>query len=76
MEDITAAIREVQEELSLPRAVRAKLEEIIQILEGPGDSRLKASKVLAELDVLADNSALPSYVRTQLWNISSMLETV
>jgi uncharacterized protein (UPF0147 family) len=74
MDDIVEAIKEVQEETSLPKAVRVKLDEIIAILEGPGDRRLKASKVLSELEDLTDNAHLPSFIRTQLWNIASMLE--
>ena len=76
MDDIIEAIREVQEEMTLPKAVRQKLDDIIALLEGPGDSRLKASKVLCEIEDLSDNAHLPSFVRTQLWNIASMLETV
>lgn len=76
MEDIVAALREVQEELSLPRAAKVKLDEVIAILEGPGDDRLKASKALSEIEDLTDNSNLPSFVRTQLWNIASQLELV
>ena len=76
MEDIVEAIKEVQEEMSLPKAVKLKLEEIITILQGPGDRRLRASKVIAELEDLSDNSHLPSFVRSQLWNIVSLLETV
>jgi uncharacterized protein (UPF0147 family) len=76
VEEIIAAIKEVQEELSLPKAVQQKLEEIISILEGPGDPRLRASKVLCEIEELSDNSHLPSFVRSQLWNIVSLLETV
>jgi uncharacterized protein (UPF0147 family) len=76
MDDIIAAIREVQEESSLPKAVQSKLEDIITILEGPGETRLKASKVLSEIEDLTDNNAIPSFVRTQLWNIASLLETL
>lgn len=75
MEDIIAAIREVQEETSLPRAVRMKLDEIVSILDGPGDRRLKVSKALNEIEELSDNSNLQSFVRAQLWNIASLLES-
>jgi uncharacterized protein (UPF0147 family) len=74
MEDIIAAIREVQEETSLPRAAKTKLDDIVTILEGPGDHRLKVSKALSELEELSDGVNLPSFIRTQLWNISSLLE--
>lgn len=75
MQEIIDAVREVQEDASLPRAVKLKLEDVIAILEAPGDARLKANKVLCELEELSYNTSLPSFIRTQLWNISSMLES-
>lgn len=74
MNEIIAAIKEVLEEPSISKASRQKLDDIISILEGPGDERLKASKAMAELETLSDNSSLPSFVRAQLWNVSSLLE--
>ncbi len=76
MQEIIEALREVLEDTSLPKAVRAKLEEAIATLDGPGEERLKANKVLCELEELSYNTTLPSFIRTQLWNVSSMLETV
>ena len=76
MDDIITAIREVQEELSLPKAVKTKLDDIVTILEGPGETRLRASKALTEIEDLSDNTTIPSFVRTQLWNIASLLETL
>ena len=75
MQEIIDAVREVQGDSSVPKAVKTKLEEIIAILEAPGDSRLKVNKVLCELEELSYNTSLPSFIRTQLWNISSMLES-
>jgi uncharacterized protein (UPF0147 family) len=76
MDTIIDAIREAQDDSSLPRAARQKLDEIVEILQGPGDVRLKVSKALAELEELSENSSVPSYVRPQLWNIASQLERV
>ena len=74
MDNVIAAIKELLEEQSLSKAVRTRLEDIVTILEGPGDAKLKASKALSELEELSDNSSLQGYVRAQLWNISSLLE--
>jgi uncharacterized protein (UPF0147 family) len=76
MQDIIDSLREVLNEGSLPKAAQTKIEEVITILEGPGDERLKANKVLFELEELSYNTTIPSFIRTQLWNVSSMLETV
>lgn len=76
MHDVIDALREVLDDGGLPKAVHEKLEELIAVLEGPGEDRLKANKVLCELEEISYNTTLPSFVRTQLWNVSSMLETV
>ncbi len=76
MDAIIEAIKEVQEETSLPRAGRTTLDEVVEILEGPGDLRMKVAKALTLLEDLSDNSVIPSYVRSQLWNIASQLEDV
>lgn len=74
MDDIIEALREVKDEQSLSKAVKNKLDDIIAILEGPGDLRLKTSKALTEIECLSDNSQLPSFIRSQLWNVASLLE--
>jgi uncharacterized protein (UPF0147 family) len=76
MDDIIATLQEALDDESTPKVVRAKLEDLIALLQGPGDDRLKASKALSELDSLCDSTGLPSFIRTQLWNVSSMLERV
>jgi len=76
MNDIIEALREVLDDGGLPKAVQHKLEELVAVLEGPGEDRLKANKVLCELEELSYNTTLPSFIRTQLWNVSSMLETI
>lgn len=74
MDEIIEAIKEVQDDSSLPRAGRTILDEVIQLLQGPGDMRLKVSKAITLLEDLSDNSVIPSFVRSQLWNIASQLE--
>ncbi len=76
MQEIIDAVREVLDDGALPKAVQLKLEGVIAILEGPGDTRMKANKVLCELEEMSYNTTIPSFIRTQLWNVSSMLETV
>ncbi len=76
MDDIIAALQEAQDDESTSKIARLKIDEIIIVLKGPGDDRLKASKALSELDALCDSASVPSFLRTQLWNVASMLEQV
>ena len=76
MDEIIEAVKEVLDDSGLPKATRTKLEEIVTILEAPGDVRLRVNKAICELEDLSYNTTLPAFIRTQLWNIASMLETV
>jgi uncharacterized protein (UPF0147 family) len=75
MDTIIDAIKEVLDEQSLSKTCKQQLLEVVIILEGPGDNRLKASKALAAIETVSENG-VPSFVRTQLWNIASLLESV
>lgn len=76
MDTIIEAVREVLEEQSLSRTCKQHLSDIILILEAPGDARLKASKALSALETVSENEGVPSYCRTQIWNIVSLLEEI
>ena len=64
------------EEQGTPRNVREKVQGMITQLKEPGEERLMADQLLAQLDELQSDVNIPSYIRTQLWSISSMLENM
>src|SRR3989338_1762508 len=56
--------------------VKLKIESAIAALsEESIEESLRANKALQELDDLSDDPNIPSYIRPQLWNILSQLET-
>ena len=77
-------MKTVIEELNLiitedgvPRNVKAKMEHAIEVLKEEGiEDSLKANKALQELDDLSQDPNIPSYLRPQIWNIVSQLETL
>jgi len=81
MSDEIQSIIEVLEELAtdttVPQSVRAKLSKSLQTLKNPSqDVSMRINKVQDDLDQMTNDSNLPNYVRTQLMNISGMLEFV
>ena len=81
MSDEIQSIVEVLEELAadstVPQSVRAKISKSLQTLKNPSqDVSMRVNKVQDDLEQMTSDSNLPNYVRTQLMNISGMLEFV
>ena len=67
-------LNELQDDASVPRNVRTKVQTVITALKEGTEIQIKVSRALSELDEVANDVNLQSYTRTQLWNIISMLE--
>lgn len=68
------ALSALKDEDGVPKNVRAKLEAIISNLNEDPELSLKIGKSLHGLEEISEDLNLPSFIRTQVWNISSMLE--
>ena len=73
---IVEALQELQEDNTVPRNIKTKIQAIIDILNDDTEKSIKVNKSLSELDEIADDVNLQQYTRTQIWNIVSMLETI
>ena len=73
-EEIAAALRNLLDEQGTPRNVREKVQGMLQAISVKGEPGMKADRLLMELDDLQADVNIPTYVRTQLWSISGMLE--
>ena len=73
-EDILAVLTELQEDPTIPRNVKAKVENTIQALKEDEDASIIISKALNEIEEIADDPNMQSFTRTQIWNVISMLE--
>ncbi len=71
---VLEAIQELQEDATVPKNVKTKLDMIIEILKADEDLSMKAHRALHELDEISDDSNLQAYTRTRIWNIASLLE--
>lgn len=74
MEDIIRNLSEIQEDGSVPKNVRIKVEAIANTLKDSAELSIRINRALNELDGLASDANLQSYIRTQIWNVMSVLE--
>ena len=77
LNELIEMIIELTEDSSVPRNVKSKLKSINSILTD--ESREKNISINEAKDILAEISEdqnLQTFSRTQLWNISSMLEEI
>lgn len=72
--EIIEFLAEFQEDSTVPKNVKAKIQKVAKILEGTDDISIKVDRALLELDDIQNDTNIQSYVRTQIWNIVSMLE--
>ncbi len=74
IEGMLSIILELQEDTSVPRNVKEKLQLCITALQDSSEISLRVDKVRHALEEISDDTNLQSYTRTQIWNISSQLE--
>lgn len=78
MENIIENLKTIEQDATVPKNVRSKVKSAITALEDPNGTpnKVKIDRALQELDDLSDDPNLPSYTRTQIWNVVSTLESI
>ena len=71
---IIKSLNEIQEDATVPRNVRLRIEAIVDTLRNNTELSIKVNKGLNELDEIASDVNLQAYTRTQIWNVMSLLE--
>ncbi len=74
--DVIGILNELNNDVTVPKNVKLRLQKAIAALSSKDDNTLKVSKALEELDEVADDPNMQPYTRTQLWNVVSILESV
>jgi uncharacterized protein (UPF0147 family) len=73
-DEIIHALNSLKDDDGVPKNVKIKIEIIISDLKEDTDVSTKVSKSLHNLDEVSEDLNLPSFIRTQIYTISSMLE--
>ncbi|MGC9308668.1 MAG: UPF0147 family protein [Thermoplasmatota archaeon] len=74
---ICDALKELQEDVSVPRNIRRGAKEVNAILQRDNESLdVRVASALSVLDDLVNDPNVPIHGRTAIWNIMSQLESV
>lgn len=71
------ALAQIEEDVTVPKNVKIKVKNAITALkEEDKELAIKANKALQELVDISDDPNIPAYIRPQIWNVVSMLESI
>ena len=73
---VIAVLKELAEDSTVPRNVKAKLQSIVLTLGNELEAPLNLSKALNEFDEIINDVNLESHTRTQIWGVVSSLEKI
>ncbi len=76
LQQVLIALQELNEDSTTPKNVKLKVENTIKLLNANAEISIKVSKALNELEEVADDSNMQAHIRTQIFNIVSLLELV
>ncbi len=76
MENAIEKVNELKEDSMTPKGLKERLDEIIDILKKDEEDTIKINKALDVLDDISTENNIQPYVRTQIWNIVSILESI
>ncbi len=75
--NITDSLQEIANDSAVPRNIKEKLTQIVATLKNEEeDFLMRKDKALSELDEVVEDTNIPPYTRTQIWNVVSALEMV
>jgi len=70
---IICALSELGEDSTIPKNIRIKVIDIINVLSDETEISIRVNKVLDELEEIANDANIQPYTRTQVWNVISLL---
>ncbi len=74
--EISKLLEEINEDRTVPRNVRNLIQEAKDDLSSKQETDVKINSAISILDEVSNDSNIPIYTRTQIWNIVSMLEVM
>lgn len=77
LKDIIDLLSQIESDFTVPKNIRVKVKNATYYLEENEESiGIRVDKSLQELDEVSDDPNVPSYIRTQIWNVVSLLESI
>ncbi len=77
LKSVIELLSQIEEDHSVPKNIRFRIKTAIDALSEDDGKLLgvKTSKALEELEAASDETNLPTYTRTQIWQVVSILES-
>lgn len=76
IQEVIELLSQIEEDRSVPKNIRYRIKTAIDVLSQDGTlPGVRASKALEELEAASDETNLPTYTRTQIWQVVSLLES-
>ena len=76
-EEVINLIQQVANDRTVPRNIRSKCEESIDVLKDEKeDTAVRINTVISNMDEISNDPNIPTYTRTQVWNIVSIMESM
>ena len=76
-EDIIQSLSQIMQDRTVPRNIRKGCEECVTHLsDEEEDIRVRVNACISILDEVSNDPNIPSYTRTNVWNVVSMLESI
>ena len=73
--EVIEGLSQIESDVSVPKNVKFRVKNAMIALEDNGKQLdIKIDKALEELSDVDNDPNLPAYIRTQIWNIVSVLE--
>ena len=76
IQEIIGLLQEISEDECVSNGVRERILKSLNTMYEETDQSIKANKVLNELEELLERSGLDTCIRTQIWSVTSLLETL
>ena len=76
LESIIGYLHELEEDTQIPKNVRTRISEIIDILKEDTEISMRINKAQDQLEDISNDTNLQSFTRTQIWNVQSLLESL
>ena len=74
MDGVVEALVILKNDQGVPKNIKARIAELLDELKVNHDDSMMVNKLLSELEDISNDINLQPFVRTQIFNISSMLE--
>ncbi len=69
-------LKEITSDSTIPKSILLKVQNTIRFLESKEETPIKVSKALTEIEELTLDNNIEPITRTQLFNVSSILEII